>query len=150
MEHLQRTRLLAIVVLGVIFVSGMVLGRAVDVGLGEVAEGEATNGEEPPKEAQTENRERRTPLYRQVGELTAAQDRRIDSIIEAQRDSLRMLREDFDAFRETYNTRHSEIMEGTRRAIKVVLSPEQAVRYDSLVTEYRNRRREEESGGRKK
>ena len=153
MEHLQRTRLLSFAILGVVLVSGVLLGLALDVGLDEEVPQEPADASEQARDGSREDddrRDRRTPIYRQVGALTADQEVRIEAIIEVQRDSLRELRRDFDDFRDRYNSRYLEIVEGTRGAIKGVLTADQVLKYDSLVAEYRSRRRDDDSNERRK
>lgn len=138
MERLQRTRLLSVAVLAVVFCSGVLLGFALDVRLAEGPE----EGE-PAEEVRTAERDdersgRRTPMYRQIGTLTDQQDERIDSIIHAHRDSMRSLQREFS---EAYDPRYWAIIENTRESIKGVLTPGQAQTYDSLLADYDRRRR---------
>lgn len=143
METQQRTRLLSVGVLAVVLASGVLLGLALDIRLdGASEEGEPTG--EVRTEDRTDRRSgRRVPMYRQVGELSDVQDARIDSIIDAHRDSLRALQEEFSR---AYDPRYWAVIENTREAIKGVLTPEQTQRYDSLLAEYDRRRREENHG----
>lgn len=151
MERLQRTRLLSVVILGVIFATGVSLGVALDQNLDGPDELVSVSGEQAVPHSEGERTEvRRVPMYRQVGTLTAEQDARIDSIMEIRKESVRELRNDFDDFRDKYNSRMWEISEGARGAIKEVLTSEQAARYDSLLTAYNNsRRRGEDSDQRR-
>jgi hypothetical protein len=141
MERLQKTRLLSIAVLGVIFGSGLLLGLALDSRLDQTDDPPAVSEEQSSAES---NEGKNVPLYHQVGTLTAQQNASIDSIMELQRESIRELKQDFDDFRDKYNSRMSRIAHGTREAIKGVLTEEQAIRYDSLLAEYRNARRQSE------
>lgn len=151
MERIQRTRLLSAAVLGVVLLSGVVLGLALEARFGGAPDQGTTDEADRSRERTDERHDRRTPLYRQVGELTSEQEVRIEEIIEVHQDSLRGLQREFDEFRERYNSRYSAIMSHTRESIKTVLTPEQAERYDSLFAEFRrSRRRDDGSDERRK
>ena len=148
MEHLQRTRLLSVVVLGVIFGSGVLLGFALDSRLDRPDEPPVAEEHVSTESGKKDDSQDGVPLYHQVGMLTAQQNASIDSIMELQKESIRELKRDFDEFRDKYNSRMSKIARGTREAIKGVLTAEQAMRYDSLLAEYhRSRRASEGSEG---
>lgn len=146
MERLQRTRLLSAAVLAVVLGSGVLLGLALDVRLGGSAEDPPT--EEIRGERDERRSARRAPMYRQVGELTAIQDARIDSIIDAHREAMRALQKEFS---EAYDPRYWAIIENTRESIRAILTPSQIERYDSLLTEYDRRgdHRDGDSDGRR-
>jgi Spy/CpxP family protein refolding chaperone len=118
-------------VLAVVFASGMLLGLAVDRSLhaGPVGDTVATTDTA---------RERRQPMYEQVGP-SERQMVSIDSIVDEHRVKMKELHAEFRA---AYNPRYQALVEETREAIKGVLTPEQAVAYDSLLEE-RDRRRAE-------
>ena len=143
--------MLSVVILGVIFATGVSLGLALDRRFDRPEEVAAVSGEQAATESEGEgDGERRVPMYHQVGALTAEQDAKIDSIMEIRKESVRELRNDFDDFRDKYNARMWEISEGARVAIKGVLTPEQAARYDSLLAAYHDSRRGDEgSDGRR-
>jgi Spy/CpxP family protein refolding chaperone len=131
MEKDARTRLVSALVLAVVFATGAVLGLAVDRSLqaGPVqGGGDETVGE----------RERRRPMYEQVGP-SERQMVAIDSIVDEHRNKMKALHAEF---RSAYNPRYQALVEETRQAIKGVLTPDQAVAYDSLLAE-RDRRRAE-------
>lgn len=159
MEKRQRTRLASLAVLVVVFGAGLLLGMAWDVGLNatpaadtvaeEVAEARGDEEREGSRD-----RERGEPLYRQVGELDPAQEAAIDSVVADYRRSMKELHEEFESeyepaleelkagYRARFEPRYSAIIEEARAAIQEVLTPQQAARYDSLVTDF-DRRREE-------
>jgi len=75
--------------------------------------------------------------------LSAEQKVQVDSIVNEYRQRVRELQDQLqDELREAYTPRYRELLEQTRTEIKGVLSPDQAVAYDSLLAE-RDRRREQ-------
>lgn len=136
MERLQRTRLLSAAVLVLVLASGVVLGLALDVGGGTQA-AQSPEGSASGSDASATRREHRQPLYRQVGELSDSQEVRIEAVIRAQRDSMRVLQREF---RDAYNTRYWAIIGRTRAAIRQSLTTAQAEKYDSLLADYDRRR----------
>jgi Spy/CpxP family protein refolding chaperone len=140
MERMLRTKLVTGVVVAVVFGAGMLLGLALDRSLAatpteEVAEANGARG--------AEDQGRRHPLYEQVG-TTAEQKVRIDSIVGDYRSAMKALHAEFSA---AYNPRYEALLADTRTAIKGVLTPEQAQKYDSVVVEYERRRAERSSRG---
>jgi len=141
-SHSQATLTTALVLV-VVFVSGALVGAAVDGLRGD--EAMAAEQEERRDEGESE---RRTPMYEQVG-ITDQQRVVIDSIMVANRTRVRAERA---AYREVYDSAYRVIVEETRAAILAVMNPEQRVQYDSLLAESDARRaareREEEEEGR--
>jgi Spy/CpxP family protein refolding chaperone len=123
MEKLLRARLTTVVVLAVVFGSGLLLGLALDRTV--VAAPEHTAA--PARRTQTGSR--REPLYMQVGP-DEAQKAAIDSIVQEYRKAMGALHEEFRA---AYDPRYEALLQETRSAIKGVLTPEQAQAYDSLL-----------------
>ena len=75
-------------------------------------------------------------MYEQVGP-TEAQRVEIDSIVQAHRQAMKELQQEF---REAYDPRYGALIEQARRSIRDVFDPDQAMMYDSLIAEYdRNR-----------
>jgi hypothetical protein len=155
MANGARTRLLSMAVLALVFVSGLLVGVAVDrrATAGTVATETREGGSDERDEVDDEGR--RVPMYERVG-LKPGQEERIDSIIRHHRAALRALETEFEddyqamrdlqkQFRDAYNPRYWAIIDSTRAAIKAVFDAEQAARYDSLVDEYDRRRRTERS-----
>lgn len=142
MEKSKRTRLLTGVILAVVFGAGTVLGLGLDTRLDARAPETAGEQDEARDDEDGEERprgERRVPMYRKVGGLSAVQDSAISEIVEAHRDSVKSLHREFE---DAYEARYREIVVSSRAAIRDVLTDEQAVRYDSLLAE-RDRRRQE-------
>ena len=78
-------------------------------------------------------------MYEQVGP-NEAQMTSIDSIVRDHREAMKSLHREF---RRAYDPRYRGIVEGTREAIKGVLTDEQAMAYDSLTAEHDRRKAEE-------
>jgi len=123
MDRLLRARLTTVVVLAVVFGSGLLLGLALDRSVVATPEREAA------PTSRTRTAERRQPLYMQVGP-DEAQKAAIDSIVQEYRKAMGALHEEFAA---AYDPRYEALLQETRAAIKGVLTPEQARAYDSLV-----------------
>jgi hypothetical protein len=152
-----RTRLLSMAVLALVFVSGAVVGAALDrrwAGAAEVSSpaGDDENGDRD--EGDERDRDgRRAPMYERVG-LKPGQRERIDSVLAHHRTAMKALNDEFSddyqamrdlqkQYREAYSPRYWEIVESTRAANKAVFDGEQAARYDSLLVEFDLRRRSE-------
>jgi cell division septation protein DedD len=131
MEKNARTRVVAALVLAVVFASGALLGLAID-------RSQDAERAERVEEADEGERRRRVPMYEQVGP-SESQMVSIDSIVEEHRARMSSLHAEF---RSAYNPRYQALLEETREAIKGVFTPEQAMAYDSLLTA-RDRRRAE-------
>ena len=154
MERFQRTRLLTVVVLAVVFGAGIVLGLGVD-SLREVPRSVATleSDQTTPESGERQGeRERRPPMYEQVGALSAQQHGQIDSIVGAHRFEIRGVyrgfRDNHDALHDDYELEFRAILMRTREGIKGVMAPAQAAVYDSLLADYDRRReaRRQEDG----
>lgn len=148
-----RTRVLSLSLLALVFVSGAVVGGAVDRRMTDRSAAAGDGGEGAMQSAQADSASRRMPMYEQVG-LREGQRVQIDSIVAHHRSSMKDLdkefRDDYQAmrelqrqYREAYNPRYWAIVDSTRNAIKSVLDPEQAARYDSLLAENDRHRRTE-------
>lgn len=149
MPDTARTRFTSVVVLAVVFVSGLVVGMAVDrrpdpsgsvSDSGTVASSETEGrraGEDGDPRDERSRRER-SYLFEQVG-LDDDQRQRIDSIVGHYRDEVsragREMRRDWDR-------RYRDMVMATRASIKAVMNAEQAARYDSLLEASDQRRRE--------
>lgn len=140
MEEGRRTRLVTVAVLVTVFLSGLLLGLALERTL---------LAGPPPSEERTErDRERGRDgrgglIVERVG-LDSMQNERVDSIVRGFRADYRSLQREM---RERYEPGFEALVDSTRAAIMEVLTPEQAAQYDSLLTEAdreRERRRDHE------
>lgn len=135
MERILRTRLFAAVVMAVVFGAGVLLGVAVSPTAPEAQAGRGRGDDA------------RVPTYMQVTPPpTERQKAQIDSILRAHRAAYRALHEDvrkaLDQVSKQYDPRRRALIMETRQAIKSVLTPEQAVQFDSLSAANDRRRAE--------
>lgn len=127
MEKSARTRMTTAVVLAAVFAAGLLLGMAVD-------RSTVVPADQIADTARQEERGQRPRMYEQV-DADEAQLAQIEGIVREYRGDMRTLQREF---RDAYDA----LVQQTREAIKGVLSPEQAEKYDSLVAEYEKRRAE--------
>lgn len=93
------------------------------------------------------DRDDRRLIVHEVG-ITESQEARVDSIVDLHRDRIRDLRREMESeydprFRQLrremeseYDPRFQDVLLETRGSIRSLLTPEQAVRYDSLLAEH--------------
>jgi Spy/CpxP family protein refolding chaperone len=127
-----KSRLQAVLILITVFISGGLLGVAVDR---QMVPTEA-EVQESGEEEQGEERRTRERIVDQVG-LSEVQKVQVDSIVDTARVRMDEARQDL---REQYEAAYRQIVLETREAIKTVLSVEQAMQYDSLLAERDARR----------
>ena len=130
MEHGSRTKLVTAVILAVVLGTGVMLGLVSDGSLVGPPVEEATMND--ADRGRVSERRRRTPMYEQVGP-TEAQGVLIDSILEGQRQHMRLLH---DEFRASYDPRYQAVIQQTREAILEVFTSEQASEYRVLLQEF--------------
>lgn len=144
MNAVRRARLLSVVVLAVVFGSGILVGFALDRRLdmaeaqrlsdSRLASDEAEAGDDDDRSEQP-----RRYLYERV-DPTDAQRVRIDSIVAAYQSDVRKFHRESRQF---YDDGMRGLVLETREAIKGVLDPDQAARYDSLAAD-RDRRNDDD------
>lgn len=148
MNAVRRARLLSVVVLAVVFGSGILVGFALDRRL-DMAEMDrmeenrlAADVEEARQDADRADEERsdepRRYLFERV-DPTDAQRVRIDSIVALYQSDVRRFHRES---RDFYDDGMRALVLETREAIKGVLDPDQAARYDSLAADRDRRNRE--------
>ncbi|MDH5590576.1 MAG: hypothetical protein OEZ65_02915 [Gemmatimonadota bacterium] len=135
MEQLVRTRLITAVLIVTVFSAGFLLGVLAD---GSLLAGPADVSLAADSAAGSSPE--RKPMYAQV-DPDSAQLVRIDSIVRVHRRSMKALHEEF---RGEYALRYDALVHDTRSAIKAVLTPAQAARYDTLTAQ-RDRERAEKA-----
>lgn len=159
-EKLQMVRLATVAILALVLAAGFLLGAVWDRRLD--AESTPAAGESEVFQAR-ERGGRRTPIYVRVApplsaeQLAAAEvivarrreaaralvrEARIDSLYGAMKSAER-------AFKELYDPRFAALVDSSRNAIKLVMTPEQSVQYDSLLADNDRRRNAEARGGRR-
>lgn len=141
----RRVRLVTLGVFLLVFLSGFLVGFAVDRTL--IAGQAAEETEEGDRRDHDDDRHRERRYVIDQVELEAGQRSRVDSIVAYHRQRTKELSEEFE---EEFRPRYREIVSETREAIKAVLTAEQAATYDSLLAERaRHRsRRDDDSDGR--
>ncbi len=140
-KDLQRAHLASLAILVLVFASGVLLGLAIDRGLNAapavVAERDTSAAASRDTAAAPHY------LFEQVG-LSSDQRQVVDSIVATYRQSVRQLR---DEYNKEYDPRFRAVVERTRASIKQVMTPEQASKYDSLLTANDRQRRESPPSG---
>lgn len=140
-----RTRLTTAAILALVLGTGVALGVAFAPRLttgGETSEVEARRTERATEDRGLDRSGRRRPLIvEQVG-LSDTQKAQVDSIVTLQRARMRALQEEFD---QAYMPRYRELIQETREAVRGVLTPDQRIRYDSLLADH-DRRRQDRRG----
>jgi len=175
MERTQRTKLASTLVLTVVFLAGAVVGVAVDrsafaapsadeVTQEDEARPEVADEGEEARRGERDRRPEPRAMYAEVDGLTEEQIDRIERIIgeaterhgELRREKWREqrpLREEWEEIDDRYDARQRAAFDSTVARIKDVMTPEQAVQYDSIRAAVeasrreRRERRESPSGG---
>lgn len=134
MNAVHRARLVSVVVLAVVFASGILVGFAVDRRLDaaeaeRIAETRLTADRDSPLEDEPRSDEPRRYLFERV-DPTEAQRVQIDSIVAAYQSDVENFHQ---GSRRSYDDGMRVLVLETREAIKGVLDPDQAARYDSLA-----------------
>jgi hypothetical protein len=135
MEHRNRTRLVAALVLATVFASGVLLGYAADRGAEVAVAGVASSDDDAPGS----ERRRRVPVY----ELMSPTDEQrvvIDSIMREHRTEMNRLHADFDVAQRSFERSYDALIQETRDAIAAVFPPEQRAEYRRLLAENDRRR----------
>lgn len=135
MPSSKRARLMTLAVLFLVFVSGFLVGFALDRSLTAGPAGDEVEAQADRRDRDDDDDDRRDKRRRYVidrVELGPEQRSRVDSIIAFHRQRTRELSEEFE---DEYRPRYREIVSSTRESIKSVLTEEQAATYDSLLGE---------------
>lgn len=135
MEKLTRTRLITLLLLAVVFGSGVMLGLAADSSLG-AEQPSGTEAVAPEVEVPVAPETERRYIYHEVGP-NEVQLARIDSVVAEHRARRDALDEETKA---RYDEARRRIVLDTREGIKAVLTPEQAAEYQRLLEEWEARR----------
>ncbi|MEK9501551.1 hypothetical protein [Gaopeijia maritima] len=144
MNAVRRARLLSVVVLAVVFGSGILVGFALDrrLDMAEMARMNesrlAADVDDANEDADRTDDQPRRYLFERV-DPTDAQRVRIDSIVALYQSDVRRFHRESRQF---YDDGMRALVLETREAIKGVLDPDQAARYDSLAVD-RDRRNQE-------
>lgn len=148
MKTHRRATATSAVVLGLVFVTGVLVGRAWDAwsedDVAVAAEPAAGTGEGEREGG--EGRRNSPPMYERVAGMTDAQLATIDSIVVEHRNRLRVLQDSLRSRRKDaradYEAQWGELVSSARGAIKSVMTEAQRMEYDSLLTARDEARRE--------
>ena len=152
--NIRRTRLATAAIVGLVLAAGILLGmlwgRHVRTGALPIVESSAGTNDRRER--------RRMSFYLVEPPLTEQAIARAEAIITRRREAIRALFEEplidslysamkaaEDEFEDAYSPRFLAIVDSARAEIKQLMTPEQAVRYDSILAESDRRRR---GGGR--
>ena len=145
MERRLQTRVASVLILALVFGTGVAVGLAVDRTALADTPAETTGASDGDRREGDGGRDR-TPMYEQVGELTDDQRARIDSVVTDFRETGRSLwraqEEEMEPLRDRWQARFDSLVEATRSEIRAVMTEEQAERYDSLIADWERRRDE--------
>lgn len=133
-----RTTASTLAILGIVFVSGITVGRAWDLRAAEAGTVEATEAAAPEETREEGERRRREPMYERVG-ISDAQRVVIDSLVVHYRNGMRSHQREARA---AYEEGQDALVRATREAIMSVMTLEQADEYRALLEASDERRRE--------
>jgi hypothetical protein len=152
-ESFQRARLASVAILGLVLVTGFLLGMAWDRRLAAAPAPTAAAQVDEPNE--DDDRRRRMSFYRVQPPLSEEQLAQAEAITARRRQAARDLFEEpridslYDAmkvaeeeFEDAYDPRFRALVDSSRAAIKQLMTPEQATNYDSILAEGDRRRRD--------
>lgn len=148
MKSHRRATATSALVLGLVFIAGLLVGRAWDAWSDDdQAFAAETTGDTRDGEGRDEARgdRERTPMYERVG-ISDAQRVTIDSIVVEHRNRLRVLQDSLRSrrqlARDEYEEEWGRLVTSARDAIKAVMTEAQQIEYDSLLTARDDARRE--------
>jgi len=137
MEQGSRTKLVAAMVLALVFGAGLLLGYAANGGPAEAMTVERSSEEAPP--AGRRNRPRVYEL------MNPTPDQRVvmDSIMVVHQDQMNRLHEEFDVAQGAYQASYDALIQKTRNAITAVFPEERRAEYRRRLEDYDRQRAEE-------
>jgi hypothetical protein len=137
MEQGSRTKLVAALLLALVFGSGLLLGYAAQGGPAEAMTAEAPDDATP-----TTERTRRPPVYESMSP-TPEQRVLMDSIMVAHRERMNALHEEFNVAQNAYQTRYDALIQQTRDAITALFPEDRRAEYRRRLEEEYDRPRQE-------
>ena len=149
-EKLQRVKAATVAILALVLSAGFLLGAVWDQRL-DTQPGSATEGNSVPTRTRGG---RRSAMYVRVTPALSAEQLAAAEVIVARRreaaqalmkearvDSLYVAMKSAEqVFKDVYNPRFTALMEGSRDAIRLVMTPAQVAHYDSLLADSDRRR----------
>lgn len=154
MEKRQRTRLASVAVLALVFVTGGLLGVALDRSATsrQVAAETPREREAPRDEDQPEERNRSPRMYEHVG-LSVELLRVADSLVREHQVARRQLHDEFrrdadsivaaSGREDVYQEEADALLQELRGKIRALMTDEQAAKYSTLLEQEAERRRSE-------
>ncbi len=136
MEQGARTKVVAGLVLALVFGSGLLLGFAAQGGAADAMTVEARDVEAP-----TPERRRRPPVYESMNP-TPEQRLLMDSIMVAHRERMNVLHDEFNVAQQAYRTSYDGLIQQTREAITAVFPEDRRAEYRRRLEEEYDRPRE--------
>ena len=155
MEKRKRTRLATAGLLALVFTTGSLVGVAVQRGAG----GGAAAAEPPVATGGTpvETEPRRVPMYAQVG-MSEEQLAQAETLVSRHRGVYRSFYEDYQKDRDSivaatgrdreWRQQADSLVANIREQLKVIMTPEQTIMYDSLLDQSDRARAERQREGR--
>ena len=137
MEQGSRTKLVAGLVVALVFGSGLLLGYAANGGPAE-----AMTVESSTDDGQSTGRRNRPYVYETMNP-TAEQRARMDSIMVVHRARMNVLHEEFGVQQQAYDASYDAIIQQTRDALAAVFPEERRAEYRRRLEEEYDRPREE-------
>ena len=138
MERRARTKLVAALVLGAVFGSGLLLGYAADSQL--TPEPATVSAAAPAARPPADGERPRRPLVYEQLDPTPDQTAVIDSILRVHRARMNALDKEYREARHRYQASYDAVVRSTRDAIAGVFPADVAAEYRRLLTESDRRR----------
>ena len=151
-EKLQRVRVATVAILALVLSAGFLLGVVWDQRL-DAQPGSATEGNSVPTRTRTRGGRRAAMYVRVTPALSAEQLAAAEVIVARRREAAQALMKEArvdslyvamksaeQVFKDVYNPRFTALMEGSRDAIRLVMTPAQVAHYDSLLADSDRRR----------
>ncbi|MBM4184700.1 MAG: hypothetical protein FJ207_10900 [Gemmatimonadetes bacterium] len=137
MEQGSRTKLVAALVLSLVFGSGLLLGYAASGGPADAMTVESSSDDAP-----STGRRNRPYVYETMNP-TAEQRASMDSIMVVHRERMNVLHEEFGVAQQAYDASYDALIQQTRDALAAVFPEERRAEYRRRLEEEYDRPREE-------
>lgn len=128
MHASTKTRLWALLVVGLVFSAGVAVGTGLDWGTAQAA----PDREAPAEEGEEEERESRGWILDEL-DLTPEQREEVDALVDHFREELKQMRR-------SYRKDYDDLVQEVRGAVMAVLDEDQQARYEELLAEHDRKR----------